>query len=311
MGILAFLGLCMNFIMLGVLSLGNRGEAGAGGDGGAGGSGGAAAPAPITSESLGAIQGDSFRALMPEEFRGKPYAKNINNFGDLVKGFDGAQTLLGQRAFPDDKSTPEQWGAFHEKHRPATADAYKVDAVDGVPADYLQKIGDNKELKGLLHAASVSPYQAKILLSGIIKTLFGAEQKVGQARDAAFTKMVTETFGDKKDAILANGKAYLAANLPDNVKPLLSGMDDKQLAVVIAAIDSTVRKFSGEDPFRGSGAGTGGSGAATKDALVAQMQTIMKDPCWSDPFKDRPKHAQLQQQMDVIRGKLKALQAGV
>jgi len=40
------------------------------------------------------------------------------------------------------------------------------------------------------------------------------------------------------------------------------------------------------------------------------MQAIQRDPCYSDPFKDRPKHAELQAKMEVIRGKLKKLQAG-
>jgi len=268
------------------------------------------APAPITSESLGAIQGDGFRALLPEEIRSKPYAKNLNTFGDLVKGFDGAQVLLGQRAVPDENATDEQWNAFHVKHRPADAGAYKVPQIEGVPPEFVQKAGESKELRAIIHAASASPYQAKILMSGLLKTLYTADQKATQARDASFTKMATEFFGDKKDAILANGKSYLAANLPENVKPLLANMDDNQLAVVLAAIDTTVKKFSGEDPFRGGAAGTGGTGGETKETLVAQMQTIMRDPCWTDPFKDRPKHAELGQKMDVIRGKLKKLQGG-
>jgi hypothetical protein len=40
------------------------------------------------------------------------------------------------------------------------------------------------------------------------------------------------------------------------------------------------------------------------------MQTIQKDPSYADPFKDRPKHAELMQRMEVIRGKLKKLQGG-
>jgi len=268
------------------------------------------APATITPEALGAVQGDSFRALLPEEIRSKPYIKNINTFGDLVKGFDGAQNLLGQRALPDENATDEQWGAFHAKLRPADAAAYKIPQIEGVPPEFIQKAGESKELRAIIHAAGASSYQAKVLMSGLLKALYTADQKVVQSRDASFTKMATEFFGDKKDTILNNGKAYLAANLPENVKPLLNSMDDNQLAVVLAAIDTTVKKFSGEDPFRGSGSGSAGSGNQTMETLKAKMTTIMKDPCWSDPFKDRAKHTQLSQEMEKIRADMRKLTAG-
>jgi hypothetical protein len=51
------------------------------------------------------------------------------------------------------------------------------------------------------------------ILSGLIGQLLAAEKKLDGLRDAAFTKLTTEFFGDRKEAILANGKGYLAANL--------------------------------------------------------------------------------------------------
>lgn len=302
MGHITLLGGLLNFVLLGMNWLGNRGD-------NAPPPPPTPTPTPITSESLGALQGDGFRALLPEDIRAKPYLKDVNTFGDFVKKFDGSQVLLGQRASPEETADPTQWDAFHAKVRPASADKYAMPQVEGVPAEYIQKLSESKDLRNLLFTAGASQHQAKVFLSGIIKALHTAETNVTTARDASFTKMVTTVFGDKKDAILANGKAYLAANLPDAVKPLLGQMDDNQLAVVIAVIDTTVKKFSGEDPFRGGGGG-GGGGGETKDSLVAQMQTIMKDPVYNDPFKDKVKNKELNDKMDVIRGKLKKLQAG-
>jgi negative regulator of replication initiation len=237
--------------------------------------------------------------------------KNINTFGDLVKGFDGAQNLLGQRALPDNNSTPEQWDAFHAKLRPESADKYVMPTeIEGLPADYIKKASESKEFRALLHSASASPRQAQVLFSGLMKTLYAAEQRAIQNRDASFTKMATEFFGDKKDAIMANGKAYLAANLPENVKPLLANMDDDHIAVVLASIETTVKKFTGEDPFRGGGPGAGGSGSQTMESLKARMTAIIQDPVWSDPFKDRTKHAQLTQEMEKVRADMRKLQPG-
>jgi hypothetical protein len=237
--------------------------------------------------------------------------RDVNNFGEFVKKFDGAQTLLGQRAIPDPAAAPEAQKEFYSKLAPKTADEYKFSGVvEGVDSGYAAKVSSNKELRGILHAAGASPYQANIIMSGIIKQLNTAEQGDRVAKDAAYTKLSTELFGDQRDAITSNAKKFLATHVPANVLPLLEGMDEKQMTVLLAVTDGMAKKFTGEDPFRGGGAGAGGSGGETKEQLIGQMQMIQKDPTYSDPFKDRPKHAELMARMEVIRGKLKKLQAG-
>lgn len=270
------------------------------------------APAIITVDSLGAVQGDAFRALLPADVQTKPYAKNLNTFTDLVKGFDGAQSLLGQRAMPDANSTPEQWMEFHGKTRPESAEKYTFGKAEGVTDEYITKAnGLVKKLQGILFSGGASVHQGNVIIPAILKELATAETAFSSANDQKFSQLATQLFGGQKDAVIANGKKYLAAHLPDNMKPLLETMDEKQLTVVLAATDVMAKKFTGEDPFRGGGGGGGGGGGETKEQLVMQMQTIMKDPSWSDPFKDKVKHADLNQKMDVIRGKLKKLQGGV
>jgi hypothetical protein len=269
------------------------------------------APVAITSESLGAVQGDAFRALLPADIQAKPYAKEINNFGDLLKKHDGAVSLLGQRAVPDVAADVATWKGYHDKSAPKTPGEYKLpEAIEGVPPEYVKKAVESKYMRPLLHAAGASQYQAQVLVSGLMKMLYTAEQGDKTAKDAAFTKLSTELFGDKKDEISANAKKFLASHIPENMQPLLAELDEKQFAILLAVTDGMAKKFTGEDPFRGGGGGGGGGGGETKDVLIGQMQTIQKDPCYTDPFKDRPKHAELLAKMDVIRGKLKKLQGG-
>lgn len=138
-----------------------------------------------------------------------------------------------------------------------------------------------------------------------------AEANEKTTKDAAFTKLSTDLFAGNKDAIIGNAKKFMATHIPENVRPLLDSMDEKQLTVLLALTDGMAKKFTGEDPFRGGGAGAGGGGGETKEQLIAQMQAIQKDPVYADPFKDRPKHAELLSKMETIRGKLKKLQGGV
>lgn len=289
-----------------------EGGAGAGGAGGGAGSGSgapAASATAITAESLGALQGDSFRAVMPKEIAEKPYMKDVNTFGDFVKKFDGAQTLIGQRAMPDDKSTPEQWKEFHSKVAPKTAEEYKLPtAVEGLDPEYVKKAGEAKWIKPLFHAAQISPHQANILYPEFLKMIKAAEATEKKSSDEAFAKLSSDTFKDQKDTVITNAKKFMATHISPEMQPMLDSLDEKQLTLLIAMTDGMAKKFTGEDPFRGGGAGAGSGGGETKDALIAQMQAIQKDPVYTDPFKDRPKHAELLAKMDVIRGKLKKLQ---
>lgn len=288
------------------------GDGGAGGAGaGAGGdAGGGSTPPAITAESLGALQGDSFRAILPKEFAAKPYMKDVNTFGDFVKKFDGAQTLLGQRTTPDDKATPEQWKEFHAKTAPASPDDYKLpDTIEGVNPEITKKGVEAKWLKSLFHEAALSPYQVSVLYPKFMKMISAAEAADKRAGDERFAKLSSDVFKDQKDTVITNAKKFMATHIAPEMQPMLNELGEKELTLLIALTDGMAKKFTGEDPFRGIGGGAPGGGE-NKDQLVAQMQAIQRDPCYSDPFKDRPKHAELQAKMEVIRGKLKKLQAG-
>jgi len=287
-----------------------EGGAGAGGaGGGAGGGSGAPAPATITAESLGALQGDSFRSVFPKEIAEKPYMKDVNTFGDFVKKFDGAQTLLGQRTTPDDKATPEQWKEFHSKVTPKSPDDYKLpDVIEGVNPEITKKGTEAKWLKSMFHAAQLSPHQVNALYPQFMKMISAAEAADKKAGDERFVKLSSELFKDQKDVIVTNAKKFMATHIAPEMQPMLNELGEKELTLLIALTDGMAKKFTGEDPFRGGGAGAGSGGGETKDALIAQMQMIQKDPVYTDPFKDRPKHAELLAKMDVIRGKLKKLQ---
>jgi hypothetical protein len=269
----------------------------------------APAPASITAESLSALQGDAFRAVVPKEIAEKPYMKDVNTFGDFVKKFDGAQTLLGQRTTPDEKATPEQWKEFHSKVTPKTPDDYKLpDVIEGVNPEITKKGTEAKWLKSMFHAAQLSPHQVNALYPQFMKMISAAEAADKKAGDERFAKLSSDFFKDQKDTIVTNAKKFMATHISPEMQPMLNELGEKELTLLIAMTDGMAKKFTGEDPFRGGGAGAGSGGGETKDALIAQMQMIQKDPVYTDPFKDRPKHAELLAKMEVIRGKLKKLQ---
>lgn len=259
-------------------------------------------------EVLNSLQGEAFRAILPEPVRTAGWMKDVNTFGDFVKKSEGAQALIGQRAVPAEDAKPEQWDAwFKQIGRPENPADYGVPVVEGVPKEYIEKIGEVGTLQKILHAGGVNKVMANSILSNLIKQTYTAEQAENQAAEAAHEKLMNETFKQDRQAVTENGKRYLAANLPANVVPFLSQLDDKQLAVVLAITDSVVKKFGQEDAFRGGNNTPAGGGVETKESLTAQMRAIMSQAEYQDPLKDKTKHAALQAEMEVIRGKLRKI----
>ena len=265
------------------------------------------APAAITSEGINGLEGDSFRAVVPSEFAEKGYLKDVNSFGDVFKKLDGAQTLLGQRTTPALDAPEDAWQKFHAPTRPETAELYTMPEIEGVPAEFIAKAEKSQTLRKIMHDASASPYQAKALLTGFLKEFYTAEQSMNSEKETKFAELSTEVFGDKKDDILKNGKNFLAANIPENIAPLLEGLDANAMTVLLAATDTMAKKFTGEDPYRGGADGTAPTSGEGKDALVNRMKEIMGDPAYNDAFKDRAKNSQLNQEMETIREKLKKI----
>jgi len=267
------------------------------------------AGAPAGTLDINSLQGEKFHNVLPEEIRTKPYMKDINTFSDFVKKFDGAQTLIGQRSVPADDAKPEEWDAWFAKTgRPEKPDGYANPEIEGVPKEYVAKASEAGVMKQLMHSAGLNQHQAKVLSSNFLKVVYDSEIKAKAEADKSFEKTMETAFGKDREVVLANGKKMLAAYLPESVKPLLNGLDDKSWAIILAATDGIVKKHVSEDGFKGgAGAGAGGDGTDTKDSITAKMREIMAQKEYGDPYLDRGKHTALLQQMEELRVRLRKI----
>ena len=192
------------------------------------------APA-INFDTLKTLQGDAFRGILPKEYAEKGYMKSVNNLEDFVKKFDGAQSLIGQRAAPLPTDGDDKWSSFH------AATAAKEMKFDGLGDDVL----------GLFKNAQLSPWQAKVAAEGVKKMLDGAQE----AESVAFETTLKEVLGPNADATLTAAKQVMAVALPPQFNTLLNGMDAKQFAVVAAFTDAVAKKFGGTDNIVKTGGG--------------------------------------------------------
>jgi hypothetical protein len=209
-------------------------------------------PAGVSFETLKTLQGDAFRSLLPKEYAEKGYMKTVNNIEDFVKKFDGAQSLIGQRAAPLPTDGDDKWSAFH------SATAAKEMKFDGVGDDVL----------GLFKTAQLSPWQAKIAADGVKKMLDGA----AEAENTAFETTLKEALGANADETLTKAKQVMAVALPPQYKILLEGMGAKEFAVVAAYTEAITKKFGGTDNI----IKTGGFAPASIGDVRAQLAEAYK-----------------------------------
>jgi hypothetical protein len=274
----------------------------------------------ITAEAINGLQGDAFRNVLPEDVRGAGWMKDVNSFGDFVKKASGAQSLIGQRAVPQETDAPERWDAwFTQIGRPEKPDGYTLPTkIEGVPEEFLKDAAEAKVLQTLAHQAGHNPVQARRFTEGLIKHSYAAEQAETKAAEAAKAEatakaeaahnaLMDATFGKDRQAITENGKKYLVSVLPPQVAAMVDTMTDQQLAVVLAATDSVAKKFGQEDSFRGGKGGNGGGAVETREGLTAQMREIMAQKEYQDQFLNKNKHAELVTKMEGIREKLRKL----
>jgi len=251
--------------------------------GGGSGSGGGTGPA-----GAGAGAPPAFSTVIPETYRDKEWVKqNAKDPETFFKFVDNLNTVVGKKGviIPGEKATPEEIGAFRSAL-----------GVPGKPEEYEfetpQEMKDAKRvpetdiaIKKLMHEAGIPKDSAKKLQLGFEKYMYGEHLKVLEANklvDKAFDDTTTKLFGDQKDLAITNAKKLLQENNSPEVLTMIDKLDNNALIVLTAALNGIVNKYIKEDAFKGGGAGAGGSGSDTYEALSAAQRELMKNPAYQD-----------------------------
>jgi len=242
----------------------------------------APAPAPAAPESK------PFADFVPTEFKDKPWAKdNMADPTNFFKFVDNQNTLVGKKGviLPEEGASPEKVNEYLKAiGRPDTADEYDLTPIEELK-DTKKDEEFAKSVKGLFHQVGVPKSMATKLSQGFEKMIY-EKNKVAldaqKAEDAAFEKLNTEFFGDKREEVVANAQKILKEVLPKEMLPAFDKMSVEQLAGIIAITDSVYKKFGKEDGFKGGLPGAGPSGGESYEALSAQQRELMKNPAYSD-----------------------------
>ncbi len=233
---------------------------------------------------------DGGTITIPDEYAEKGYAKDLTSYGDVWKKLDGSQSLIGQKALPDDNSTPEQWNDFYKSTgRPDEAKGYAFNR-EGFNETFVKNQNEefDNAVKGIFHKAGLSQKQVSIIQPEVEKlseAILIDHQSKAAEQDKVFDDLVNKTFGTNKDQILADSSALLKELAPEGFKEKLAGLDNETLVILSGVLNNVRSKYINEDDPTGGGGG-GGHGE-TVDDLRQMARTIMQSDEYRNPFNTK------------------------
>lgn len=244
--------------------------------------------------------------VVPEEYKDKPYMKDIDSSEKLYKAFDGLQTKLGERpaGIPGENSTDEERATFNKAFGvPETVEGYERTEVK-LP----EGVTENKELTDKLmasvHKAGISASQFKILEGGLTDLMNASMQGQADAivaNDAEFDKLTNDVFSDRKDKVLASAKELIAAHVPEKFKAELDNLPNRSLVILAGVLDGIKQKYISEDTPPGGGEP---GGAPTSEAEIrAAARKLMSSEAYTNTF--HAEHEATKQKVNELYARIK------
>lgn len=235
---------------------------------------------------------NDFSNMIPEDYKEKPYMKDIDSMDKLFEQFDNTQKLIGKRSIPGADSPQEEWDQFFNKlGRPEDPDKYEFDTVE-LP-DELKRTDDQVGLmKKIFHEAGLTPQQANTILKKTDEATIeyynnnkeAFENQLKQ-RDQEFEEKATKLFGERKETALATAETMLKKYVPQGFEAEVQGLDNKTMLVLSAVLNNIHQSGRTEDDLDKGGEAPM---AKTADSMREDAKRLMMSEEWKDEF--HPNH---------------------
>lgn len=241
---------------------------------------------------------------LPDEYAGLPAFKDVNSMDELCKKVVNQESLIGKKyiGIPDEKSTQEEIAKYREAIGvPVKYEDYNIEASPEIRQAYGEDNPDvMNEFKQLMFNAGLSQKQALQMRQGYDKIVGGLveQQKAQQqALNDEFEKLVTESFGNKKEEKMEIAQKFIQQNVSDNIKKYLPHvMQDNNSLLVLADIANNIYPQLNADDIRDYGGGA--PSGVTEAEVRAKMQTIIASEAYQNsrhPGNDQAKKELLEQ----------------
>lgn len=247
-------------------------------------------PAPVLTKTF--VPADLHDREWAKPFLEKPW--NAETGAEVFKKLEGSQALLGKKlGIPAADAKDDEITKFHEALRPAKADDYEIAFGENPDKDFI------KTFREAAFEAGASKRTAKVLTDKLMPFFKGR----AEAHAAEMAKMETEYATFAKDAMgegwdKRQGRVMAAIKelAPEGAKKFIDKLNNNDMALMVATIDSVLKKYAKEDDFVAPPGG--GGGGQDKEALVTELKTLYANPAYKDFTK--PDSAKVRKRVEEI-----------
>ena len=239
----------------------------------------------------------------------------VFDFTKISQALVDTKALVGQKlGIPGEDSSDEAKAEFHKAMGvPETAEGYEFGEPENLP----------EELKGIYSeehsqkwAEKFKEHNVPVEAANALRNEFMEEMKGqiaeidqdGSQSDEEFDKLAGEIFGDKdKSAELEKVYAILEKHVPEAIRAdLKKNSSNMGLLALAAAINGETAGLGKEDTNI-DGDNISGDTGTTKEGLRTEMQTLMREPEFDNPFLGKERHDEIQTRLKAIRTQMASM----
>lgn len=256
-----------------------------------------------TEKDISTPNGVELSNLVPEQFRDKPYIKNIKDVNDLFTQFDNAQKVIGSRpgGIPEDGATEEEIEKFYNSLRPKEQAGYdNISFQDGVDDTFKDSV------RQMFFDAGLSKKQAEKIMSGfdqLTAPMLQQKQEAEKQKDIEFDQLATKVFGTNQETVINTAHKMLQKYAPAELKGHIAGLSNEQLLVLGGTLYNINRQHFQEDAVPDN---TGISDVGnTVEELSNQARQLMSSKEYRDPM--HPQHDATRKKVDDAYEKMRVV----
>lgn len=272
---------------------------GAGGAGGAGGNEGG--------EGGNTFDFEAFKQEYGKNYADKGFMQELTSPEKMFEKIDNMESMIGKKsAIPGENATDKDWDEYRSRIGLKSANDYTL-SDSHLPEDLKNfHNGDfDTKVKEMFYEAGLSQQQAKIISEkydklmvdahGDLLNQVAAKQKEQQISDAEFDKIADETWGNDREDVQNVAKALIQKFTPENLKPQLNNMDNKNLIIMASVLKGVSDTYISQDDLSALKGGTGGKDHQT---LRQEAQAELAKLANMSPFD--PQYAAQQQKVQDL-----------
>ena len=263
------------------------------------------------------------REFVPPEFHDRPYLKDFldkpwgKDVGtEIFKKLDGAEALIGKRPpeNPDPKTgKAEDIEKLLERYRPEKADDYDIKVGEGEAAKKVDP-AFIKTIRDAFFDGKVSKAAAGKIIAKIAEYGVENQKKLDLAaanKAKEFDVLAKAYLGEQNKTTMERVRNLLKESLPAAAHGALDTLDEKNLLIMTACVDSVWKKYAPESETKGLGKAADGSSsgaATTQQGKKTEMETLMGTKAFTN-FQD-PQHEATVTKVRALAREISDLQQG-